>query len=137
MCVAGTGVASCHVSEEVMMLKRAQTLLLIAGLLMATASESRGTTGLVLALLCMASFASLLALSAIARANKASRGDGNAKREPDVVLSTPARGRIASWGCGFTFTTLSPPHDPRGGRAVAGKGGPCGMPPAGCNHRGR
>ncbi len=83
----------------------ARTTLLVAGLLLASASESTGPLGLVIALLCLATFALLL------------------------VLSLWGREERSASGAGLPLTTFPHPLDLPGERAGEAEGGLCTVPP--------
>lgn len=85
-------------------MKGARTTMLVAGLLLASASESAGVLSLVMALLCMAAFALLLVLSL-------------AGRKENHVAEV-----------GLTLTTFPHPLDTQGEGASGTEGGPCKMP---------
>ncbi|MBC7247371.1 MAG: hypothetical protein H5T73_06295 [Actinobacteria bacterium] len=88
-----------------MKMKGTRTTLLVAGLLLASASESAGALGLVMALLCMAAFALLLVLSLVGR------------EERDAAEA------------GLPLTAFPHPLDSPGERAGAAERGLCTMPP--------
>ena len=79
-----------------MKMKGARTTLLVAGLLLASASESAGALGLVMALLCMAAFALLLVLSLVGREERDSAGAGFPLTAFPNPLDSPGEGEGAA-----------------------------------------